>query len=133
MPRWPNRRLIDALATAPLKGAATQELDELCRGRNQDGTRVARFNPVDAQTVLLFIAVLQAKLFDTAPRDDREARRRTHRTSRLIAKLRGHRLIAKVGKSRLLYVAGCPAGDHIRRTARKAVSPRRPFGEQPVR
>jgi hypothetical protein len=48
---------------------------------------------------------LQAKLFDTAPRDDREARRRTHRTtSRLIAKLRGHRLIAKIGKSRLYRV-----------------------------
>jgi hypothetical protein len=118
MPRWPNRRLIDALATAPLTGAATQELDELCRGRNQDGTRVARFNPIDAQTVLLFIAVLsgefaltgfrnrdlQAKLFDTAPGDDREARRRTHWTSRLIAKLRGHRLITKIGKSRFYRV-----------------------------
>jgi hypothetical protein len=34
-----NRRLIDALA--PLKGAATQELDELCRGRNQDGWRAS--------------------------------------------------------------------------------------------
>jgi hypothetical protein len=55
-----NRRLIDALATAPLKGAATQELDELCRSRNQNGARVARFNPVDAQTVLLFIAVLSS-------------------------------------------------------------------------
>src|SRR5690349_24528057 len=47
---------------------------------------------------------LQAKLFDTAPRDDQEARRRTHQTSRLIAKLRGHRLIAKVGTSRLYRV-----------------------------
>ena len=79
---------------------------------------MARFNPVDAHTVLLFIAVLsgefaitgfrnrdlQAKLFDTAPTDDREARRRTHRTSRLIAKLRGHRLITKVGTSRLYRV-----------------------------
>src|SRR3954468_14961913 len=37
------------------------------------------------------------------------------------------------GNFRPLYVARCPAGDHIRRTARKAVSPRRPFGEQPVR
>ena len=37
------------------------------------------------------------------------------------------------GNSCPLYVARCPAGDHIRRTARKAVSPRRPFGEQPVR
>ena len=34
---------------------------------------------------------------------------------------------------RPLYVARCPAGDHIRWTARKAVSLRRPFGEQPVR
>ena len=113
-----NRRLIDALANAPLTGEATQELDELCRSRDRDGTRVARFNPVDADTVLLFIAVLsgefaitgfrnrdlQAKLFDTAPPDDREARRRTHQTSRLIAKLRGHRLIAKIGTSRLYRV-----------------------------
>ena len=53
-----NRRLIDALA--PLTGAATQELDELCRGRDWDGTRVARFYPIDALTVLLFIAVLSS-------------------------------------------------------------------------
>src|SRR3954471_24929954 len=53
-----NRRLIDALANAPLTGAATQELDELCRSR--DRTRVAHFNPVDAPTVLLFIAVLSS-------------------------------------------------------------------------
>jgi hypothetical protein len=53
-----NRRLIDALANAPLTGEATRELDELCRSR--DGIRVARFNPVDAGTVLLFIAVLSS-------------------------------------------------------------------------
>jgi hypothetical protein len=113
-----NRRLIDALAHAPLTGEATQELDELCRSRDRDGARVPRFNPIEAPTVLLFIAVLsgefaiagfrnrdlQAKLFGTAPRDDQEARRRTHQTSRLIAKLRGHRLIAKVGTSRLYRV-----------------------------
>src|SRR3954454_24681271 len=115
-----NRRLIDALANAPLTGEATQELDELCRsrGRTHGATRVPRFNPVEAPTVRLFIAVLsgafaitgfrnrdlQAQLFDTAAQDDREARRRTHQTSRLIAKLRGHRLIAKVGTSRLYLV-----------------------------
>ncbi len=33
-----------------------------------------------------------------------EAKRRTHRTSRLIAKLRGHGLIAKVKNSRLYRV-----------------------------
>ncbi len=82
-----NRRQIDALASAPLTGAATQERAELCRSRNQGGTWVARFNPVDAHTVLLFSAVLsgefaiiglrnrdlQAKLFETAAKDDGEA------------------------------------------------------------
>src|SRR3954464_13573041 len=80
-----NRRLIDALANAPLKGEATQELDELYRSR--DRTRVARFNPVDAHTVLLFIAVLsgefaipgfrnrdlQAKLYDPEHPEERQA------------------------------------------------------------
>src|SRR4051794_21735160 len=111
-----NRRLIDALANAPLTGEATQELDELCRSR--DRTRVARFNPVDAHTVLLFIAVLsgefaitglrnrdlQAKLFDTAPPDDREARRPPHQPPRLTAKRRGPQLTTKVEKSRLYRV-----------------------------
>src|SRR5689334_22452036 len=40
-----NRRLLDALATAPLTGEATQELDKLCRSRDHGATRVARFNP----------------------------------------------------------------------------------------
>ena len=34
------------------------------------------------------------------------------------------------GNSRPLYVARCPAGDHIRWTARKAVSLRCPFGDR---
>src|SRR5690349_7031859 len=106
-----NRRLIDALAHAPLTGEATQELDELCRGRTHGGSRVPRFNPVEVPTVRLFSAVLsgafaiagfrnrdlQAKLFDTAPPDDREARRRTHQTSRLIARVRVRSLSAEVG------------------------------------
>src|SRR3954452_23440322 len=112
MPRWPNRRLIDALANAPLTGAATQELDELCRGRNPGGAlqshrcsnRPALHRRAEFAITGFRNRDLQAKLFDTAPGDDREARRRTHWTSRLIAKLRGHRLIAKVGKSRLYRV-----------------------------
>ena len=34
------------------------------------------------------------------------------------------------GNFRPLYVARCPAGDHIRRTARKAVSLLCPFGDR---
>src|SRR4051812_3682000 len=111
-----NRRLIDALANAPLTGEATQELDELCRSR--DRTRVARFNPVDAHTVLLFIAVPpgdsatpgfpnrdpKAKLFDPAPPDAREPSRQPHQPPRLIANLRGPRLTTKIEKSRLYRV-----------------------------
>lgn len=110
-----NGRLLDALAHAPLKGQATAELDRLCRSHTVRGARVARFNPVEPDTVAVFTAVLsgdfaingfrsrhlQHKLYSSPPRDAADARRRTHRTSRLIAKLRGHGLIAKVKDSRL--------------------------------
>ena len=44
---------------------------------------------------------LQGKLYPAAARDAAETKRRTHRTSRLIAKLRGHGLITRVKNSRL--------------------------------
>ena len=44
---------------------------------------------------------LQEKLYPAAARDAAETKRRTHRTSRLIAKLRGHGLITRVKNSRL--------------------------------
>jgi hypothetical protein len=114
-----NFRLIDALANAPLQGAAIEELDRLSQSQSKDGHRVAAFNPVTAQNVALFKALLsgefalngfrnhdlQNKLFDSKPKDAAEAKRRIHRTSRLIAKLRGHHLINKVQSSRLYRVS----------------------------
>jgi hypothetical protein len=44
---------------------------------------------------------LQGNLYPAAARDAAETKRRTHRTSRLIAKLRGHGLITRVKNSRL--------------------------------
>jgi hypothetical protein len=44
---------------------------------------------------------LQGKLYPAAARDAAETKRRTHRTSRLIAKLRGHGLITRVKNTRL--------------------------------
>ncbi|MBF0434626.1 MAG: hypothetical protein HQL77_04555 [Magnetococcales bacterium] len=113
-----NQRLINALADAQLTGKATEELDKLCQPRVVNGQRVPRFNPVDPSTVHLFQSVLsgdftingfrnrdlQSKLFDSSPVDARDAERRTHSTSRLIAKLRRHGLIAKVTNSRLYRV-----------------------------
>ena len=113
-----NGRLLDALAAAPLTGRATKELDGLCRAHNRNGRRIAAFNPVHSDTVALFAAVLsgefaingfrnrnlQAKLYGTAAKDAADSKRRTHRISRLIAKLRGHGLIAKVKNSRLYRI-----------------------------
>ena len=108
-----NGRLLTALARVPLTGAATAELDALCQPVT--ATRVAAFNPIHPDTANLFAAVLsgdftvngfrnrdlQGKLYPAAATDAADARRRTHRTSRLIAKLRGHGLITRVKNSRL--------------------------------
>ena len=70
------------------------------------------------ETLALFIAVLsgeflingfrnrdlQQKLYSSDPEDKTCAIRRSHRVSRMIAKLRGHRLISKVKNSRLYRV-----------------------------
>jgi len=110
-----NGRLLTALARVPLTGAATVELDALCRPGTAIGTRVAAFNAIHPDTAELFAAVLsgdftitgfrnrdlQGKLYPAAARDAAETKRRTHRTSRLIAKLRGHGLITRVKNSRL--------------------------------
>jgi hypothetical protein len=110
-----NGRLLTTLARVPLTGEATPELDALCRPGTATGTRVAAFNPIHPDTANLFAAVLsgdftitgfrnrdlQEKLYPAAARDAAETKRRTHRTSRLIAKLRGHGLITRVKNSRL--------------------------------
>jgi hypothetical protein len=113
-----NGRLLNALARAPLKGEAASELDALCRPGTATGTRVAAFNPVHPDTADLFAAALsgdfavngfrnrdlQGKLYPTVAKDAAETKRRTHRTSRLIAKLRGHGLITRIKNSRLYRV-----------------------------
>jgi hypothetical protein len=118
-----GRRLLEALARVPLTGMATAELDSLCQPVPAPGRRVAAFNPIHPDTTALFAAVLsgdftvngfrnlQGKLYPAAVTDAADARRRTHRTSRLIAKLRGHGLITRVKNSRLyrLTVKGLKA------------------------
>jgi hypothetical protein len=113
-----NARLIDALASAPLKGDATEALDRICRSHEVNGRHVAAFNPISPETTDRFMAVLsgefaingfrnhdlQRKLFDTDPADPADAKRRTQQVSRFIAKLHGHHLISKVKNSRLYMV-----------------------------
>ena len=113
-----NRRYLDALAVVKPTTGAIVELDGLCRGRVVRGRRHARFNPVAQGDCQLFAAVLagahaingfrnrdlQAHLYSRPADTPDEARRRCNRVCRLIAKLRGHHLVAKVPGSRLYRV-----------------------------
>ena len=105
-----NQRYLTALAAAPLQGEGVAALDALCRPRTNRGRTYARFNPLNPTDLTLFRAVLAgehaivgfrngditARLYHRPPADRDEARRRCERVSRLIVKLRGHALIAKV-------------------------------------
>lgn len=113
-----NDRYLSALATMPDQRQAQQALRRLCRPRTHQGRRHARFNPVDPHDLALFRATLAgehhltgfrnkdlaARLYPTPAATPEEARRRCARTSRQIAKLRGHGLIAKIPKRRLYRV-----------------------------
>ena len=113
-----NLRYLDALAAAPLKGEGVAALDTLCRPRTKNGRTYARFNPLTPSDLALFRAVLAGqhningfrnrdltqRLYPRPPRDTDEAHRRCECVSRLIVKLRGHSLVAKVPHARLYRV-----------------------------
>lgn len=113
-----NHRYLEALASAPVQGEAVAQLDGLCRSRIVDGKCYPKLNPVSESDCTLFRAVLagehaingfrnhdlQVHLYRKPPQTPQEAKRRCARTSRLIRKLRGHRLLAKVPRSRLYRV-----------------------------
>lgn len=117
--REANQRYLDALGQVPCQGkAASQALDSLCQSQQQAGRRIAKFQPVTDADCQLFAAVLSGdhcltgfrnrqlrqQLYQTPPADKQEASRRCARISRLIAKLRGHRLVARVEHSHLYRV-----------------------------
>jgi hypothetical protein len=105
-----NRRYLDALAEVKPTGPAIAQLDTLCRHRVQLGQRVARFSPVSRADTDLFQAVLsgshlinglsnrdlQHQLWNAPASDPAQGRRRCQRVCRLIRKLRGHALLAKI-------------------------------------
>ena len=120
-----NNRYLDALAAAPLKGEGVAAIDALCRPRTTDGRRHARFDPLRPADLALFRAVLAgghtitgfrnaditARLYTRPPTTTAEGHRRCARVSRLIAKLRGHHLVAKVPRQRLYRVT--PYGQRV--------------------
>jgi hypothetical protein len=109
-----RRRYLDALAAAPLKGEGVAALDALRRPRTHRGRRYARFSTLNANDLALFRAALAGehairgfrnsditkRLYRRRPADRDKARRQCERTSRLIVKLRGHGLVAKIPRAR---------------------------------
>ena len=110
-----NARYLEALAQVASQREAVSALDGLCRSATRQGRHVARLNPATHATCALFAAALAgehsitgfrnhdlcARLYARPPASAAEAKRRCARVSRLIAQLRGHRLVAKVRASRL--------------------------------
>jgi hypothetical protein len=110
-----NRRYLDALADVRPIPKVKGELDELCRSRVIKGKPCPKFNPLAPGDHKLFQAVmagehqihgfrnhdLRAQLYDRPAPSPEVARQRCARTSRLIGKLRAHRLLAKVQGQRL--------------------------------
>ena len=113
-----NQRYLEHLAQAKLKSKAIPHLDDLCRCHTQNGKRCACFNPLLAADRDLFTAVISgefalngfrnrdlcAKLYAQPATSNKQAKQRCTRMSRLIAKLRGHGLIAKVKDARLYRI-----------------------------
>lgn len=116
--RAANERYLEALAAAHDNTDAIRVLDRHCRPIRNRGKQHPRLNPIATQDLALFRAALagehaingfrnkdlQARLYHRPPQDDTEAKRRCAKTSRLISKLRGHGLVAKVPRRRLYRV-----------------------------
>lgn len=118
-----NARYLEAVAQAQPVGKAIAALDSLCQTHTHHGKHIARFQPVAVEACRLFAAALRgehllhgfrnkdlvAHLYPSPAKSAEERRRRSRRSTRLIAKLRGHGLIAKVKDSRLYRVTkrGC--------------------------
>ncbi|MHB8416411.1 MAG: hypothetical protein ACYDB1_13755 [Acidiferrobacteraceae bacterium] len=118
--RAANERYLDALGAAATHGEAVRSLGGLCRPRVRGGRRHAPFSPLSARDLAIFRAVLAGehaitgfanrdltnRLHPRPPADATEAKRWCASTSRLIAKLRGHGLVAKVPKRRRYRLTG---------------------------
>jgi hypothetical protein len=116
--RAANERYLEALAAASDNRDAIRVLDRHCRPVRNRGRRHPRLNPVGSADLALFRACLagehtingfrtrdvNARIYSRPPRDHAERRRRCQATSRQVAKLRGHGLVAKVPHRRLYRV-----------------------------
>lgn len=105
-----NKRYLDAVSLAEPRTESIVEVERICN-RVSSGNRVfSGMNPVSKETERIFLAVMdggnhingftnasiRTKLFPKAAIDDKTVR---NKTTRIIAKLRAHKLIAKIPHS----------------------------------
>jgi hypothetical protein len=120
LPGWPRRQ--PALPGRSGRGPPSRQRASPpwtpCAGPAPNHGHVARFNPLNPADLALFRVALAGehaivgfrnhdltrRLYRRPPADRDEAHRRCERVSRLIVKLRGHGLVAKVPRSRLYRV-----------------------------
>jgi hypothetical protein len=116
--RAANERYLTALALAGETRHGTAVLDRHTRPITRRGRHHPRLNPLNPGELALYRAVLAGehtivgfrnrhitrRLYPHPARCEQERRRRCARVSRLIGKLRGHGLVAKVPKQRLYRI-----------------------------
>jgi hypothetical protein len=109
-----NERFLEALAEATPQAKVLKELDLLSRPRRVEDRQFARFNILNDADYQLFLSALNGAhlingfrnrdlvnlIYPKEAATQRERRRRCERMSRLIAKMRGHGMIAKVPRTR---------------------------------
>lgn len=104
-----NKRYLDAVALADLNGECIDEIEKICTSVKHDNRQYSSFNPISKETATLFRAVLQAgnyingltnasirKYLFPDKFDDVKIR---NKITRIIAKLRAHKLISKIPHS----------------------------------
>lgn len=105
-----NRRYLDAVSLTEPRTESVLEIEKICN-RVSSGKRVfSGMNPVSKEAEQIFLAVMdggnhingftnasvRSRLFPCAAADDKKIR---NKTTRIIAKLRAHKLIAKIPHS----------------------------------
>jgi len=105
-----NKRYLDAVTLAEVRGDYIHEIEKLCDKATSGKLTYTWLNPLSREAEGIFTAIMDGrnhingftnasirkKIFPNAPADDKKIR---NKTTRLLAKLRAHKLIAKIPHS----------------------------------
>lgn len=105
-----NKRYLDAVTLAEVRGDCILEIEKLCDKATSGRRTYTGLNPLSREAEGIFTAIMDGrnhingftnasirkKIFPNAPADDKKIR---NKTTRLLAKLRAHKLIAKIPHS----------------------------------